>query len=544
MPSLVTDNFRVFAAQQFIESLEEPYNTSFNPASEDPVNFPAEADASQRYRSKIYLFIGRSYDWNDTALGAIVEKYDGVQTVSDFEPPDPVDCLDELDEIYDDMIAIKRINRADVSEVIRKRTWQSGVVYDMYKHDYGTVISGVTKVSATGQSKLYDSSFYVMNSNFQVYKCIYNGQTPSNEAYPNGKPSTVEPAGTNTDIVTYSDGYRWKYMYTISISDYIKFVSTDFIPVRVDTAVQTAAVDGSINQVLITNRGAGLTAGTYYIPVIGNGGLGANSTKAVVKVTVPSSGTFANKIETAVMEQSGSGYTFGALDLTASYSSLSDALARTGTTTSLGTTATIEIIISPTGGHGSNSIHELGSYRVMINKNLEFLDGSGDIPVNMQFRRFGLIEDPTSNSGIDYISPTAAVCKSIKFASSTTVNYENGEIITQASTGAKGRVIHWDAINKILRYYQNEYISAEQTGTNKDKLVEFSGANAITGSISTVTATPDTTDNSTVAGITFASGYSAGEIKKYSGKILYVENRKPVFRSNDQIEDVKLVIEF
>jgi hypothetical protein len=544
MPSLVTDNFRIFAAQQFIESLEEPYSSTFNPASEDALNYPAEANAAQKYRSKIYLFIGRSYNWNDTTSGAIVEKYDGVSTVSDFLPPDPVDCLDEIDEIYDDMIAIKRVTRSDVSEVIRKRTWQSGVVYDMYRHDYGTVTNGVTKISANGQSKLYDTSFYVMNSNFQVYKCIYNGQTPSTEAYPNGKPSTVEPTGTSTDIVTYGDGYRWKYMYTISISDYIKFVSTDFIPVRVDTAVQTAAVDGSINQVLITNRGASLTPGTYYVPVIGNGGLGLNSTKAVVKIIVPSSGSFANKIETATMEQSGSGYTFASLDLTSSYSSLNDALARTGATTSLGTTASIEIIISPTGGHGANPIYELGAYRIMINKNLEFLDGSGDIPVNMQFRRFGLIEDPSSNSGIDYISPTAAVCKTIKFASSTTVNYQNGEIITQANTGAKGRVIHWDSINKILRYYQNEYISAEQTGNNKDKLVEFSGANAITGSISSVTATPDTTDNSTVAGITFVSGYSAGEIKKYSGKILYVENRKPVFRSNDQIEDVKLVIEF
>jgi hypothetical protein len=544
MPSLVTDNFRIFAAQQFIESLEEPYSSTFNPASEDALNYPAEANAAQKYRSKIYLFIGRSYNWNDTTSGAIVEKYDGVSTVSDFLPPDPVDCLDEIDEIYDDMIAIKRVTRSDVSEVIRKRTWQSGVVYDMYRHDYGTVTNGVTKISANGQSKLYDTSFYVMNSNFQVYKCIYNGQTPSTEAYPNGKPSTVEPTGTSTDIVTYGDGYRWKYMYTISISDYIKFVSTDFIPVRVDTAVQTAAVDGSINQVLITNRGASLTPGTYYVPVIGNGGLGLNSTKAVVKIIVPSSGSFANKIETATMEQSGSGYTFASLNLTSSYSSLNDALARTGATTSLGTTASIEIIISPTGGHGANPIYELGAYRIMINKNLEFLDGSGDIPVNMQFRRFGLIEDPSSNSGIDYISPTAAVCKTIKFASSTTVNYQNGEIITQANTGAKGRVIHWDSINKILRYYQNEYISAEQTGNNKDKLVEFSGANAITGSISSVTATPDTTDNSTVAGITFVSGYSAGEIKKYSGKILYVENRKPVFRSNDQIEDVKLVIEF
>ena len=514
MPSLVTDNFRVFAAQQFIESLEEPYDGAFNPASEDPVNDPTESEASQRYRSKIYLFIGRSYNWHDTAVSAVAEKYDNVQTVSDFEPPSPVDSTDELDEVYDDMIAIKRINRADVSEVIRKRSWQTGVVYDMYKHDYGTVINGITKVSATGQSKLYDSSFYVMNSNFQIYKCIYNGQTPSTEAYPNGRPSTVEPTGTSTDIVTYSDGYRWKYMYTITISDYIKFVSTDFIPVRTDTAVKTSAVDGSISQVLITNRGTGLTAGTYYVPIIGNGGLGANSTKSVVKLVVPSSGTFANKIETATMEQSGSGYTFGTIDLTSCYSSLNDALARTGTTTSLGTVAKIEIIISPTGGHGASTIYELGAYRVMINKNLEFLDGSGDIPVNMQFRRFGLIEDPQSAGNIDYISPTATVCKSIKLPSGTTVNFENGEIITQTSTGAKGRIIHWDPINKIIRYYQNEYISAEQTGANKNKLVEFSGANAITGSISNVTATPDTAYNNTLAGITFSSGYSAGEIKK------------------------------
>jgi hypothetical protein len=544
MPSLVTDNFRVFAAQQFVESLEEPYDSSFDPASEDAVNYPSEAEAAQKYRSKIYLFIGRSYNWNDTTQGAVAEKYQGVQTVSDFDPPTPVDCLDELDEVYDDMIAIKRINRADVSEVIRKRSWQSGVVYDMYKHDYGTVVNGSPKLSSTGQSKLYDSSFYVMNSNFQVYKCIYNGQTPAAEAYPNGKPSTVEPIGTSTDIVTYSDGYRWKYMYSISINDYIKFVSTDFIPVRFDTAVQTAAVDGAINQTVITNRGTGLTAGTYYVPVIGNGGLGADSTKAIVKIIVPSSGANSNKIDTATMERSGSGYTFGSVDLTACYSSEANALARTGTTTSLGTTAKLEIIISPNGGHGSNPIPELGGYRVMINKSLDFLDGNGDIPINMQFRRFGLIEDPQSNSSADYISPTASVCKSIKFSGATTVNFENGEIITQATTGAKGRVIHWDSVNKILRYYQNEYISKTQTGAGTNKLIAFSGANAITGSISNVTAAPDTTYSSTIAGVTFSSGYTDGEIKKYSGKILYVENRKPVFRSNDQIEDVKLVIEF
>lgn len=548
MPSLVTDNFRIFASQQFIESLEEPYDSSFNPASEDAVNYPADATASQKYRSKIYLFIGRSYNWNDDADNAVVEKYDGT-SVSDFDPPAPVDCLDEIDEIYDDMIAIKRINRNDVSEVIRKRVWQSGIVYDMYKHDYGSVVNGVTKISATGQSKLYDSSFYVVNSNFQVYKCIYNGQTPLTEAYPNGKPSTVEPTGTSTSIQEFSDGYRWKYMYTIGINDYIKFVSTDFIPVRIDSSVQTSAIDGSIDQVLILNRGSDLTAGIYYVPVIGNGGLGEDYTKAIIKIIVPgATDAYANKIGTASVYQAGSGYTFGSINLNECYSSPEDALSRTSPVPGLGNIAKLELIISPVGGHGSNSIYELGGYRVMINKNLEFLDGNGDIPVNMQFRRFGLIEDPQSNSNLDFISPTATVCKSIKFASDTTVTFKNGEIISQeisnSSIDAKARVIHWDSVNKILRYYQNEYISAKQDAPYTNKLVPFSGTNAIKGVESQVEAIPDVSYSGTLAGITFDQGYSDGEIKKYSGKILYIENRNPVFRSNDQIEDVKLVIEF
>ena len=509
--------------------MDEPFNDLFNPESDS-------SDVAQKYRSKIYLFIGRSYNWNDSTVGAVVEKYAGVNTVSDFAPPVPVDSIDELSEIYDDMIALKRINRADVSEVIRKRVWQTAVIYDMYRHDYGTVIDGLPLLSATGQSKLYDTSFYVMNSNYQVYKCIYNGQTPEGEAYPNGKPSTVEPTGTSTSIVTYADGYQWKYMYTISISDYIKFVSTDFIPVKADSAVQSAAVDGAINRVMIVDRGSDLDNGTYYTPVLGN-----DTTEAVVQIVV--SGAV---ISSATMQRAGSGYTYGTIDLTKCYTSESNALNRTNPIGGggLGTVAKLQPIFSPKGGHGANPIYEFGAYRIMINKSLDFLDGSGDIPVNMQFRRFGLIEDPQTSGNIDFISPTATVCKAIKFPSGTAGNFQNGEIITQTTTGAKGRVIHWDSINKILRYYQNEYISNVQTDPNIYTLVPFTGINNITGATSDVTALPESYNGTPLTGITFTNGYSGGEIKPYSGNILYVENRKPVFRSNDQIEDVKLVIEF
>ena len=103
MPSLVTDNFRVFAAEQFIESLEEPYDSSNN----------AEADSSaaaQSYRSKIYLFIGRSQNWT-------LERYSGQPAVTEFAPPDVYDSFNDSNEVYDDMIAVKESNRnASVSQ--------------------------------------------------------------------------------------------------------------------------------------------------------------------------------------------------------------------------------------------------------------------------------------------------------------------------------------------------------------------------------------------------------------------------------------------
>jgi len=517
MPSLVTDNFRVFAAEQFIESLEEPYDISNNTESD-------ASAAAQSYRSKIYLFIGRSQDWT-------LEKYSGGgwPSVTDFAPPDVQDSFNDSNEIYDDMIAVKRINSTDVSKVIKRLTWKTGVKYDMYENDYTSI-----NLSLNGHSNLYDSQSYVVNSNFQVYKCIYNGISPT---YPQGRASTVEPSGTSTSIEdSAADGYRWKYMYTINISDYIRFVSSDFMPVRVDSAVAAAAVDGAVEQLIIDTRGTGNTTNAiYYCPIIGDG-----TTDAIAKIVINASGG----IDTIESERVGAGYTRAKVILSEAYSTLSNALNRTGTNVSL--SGVVNTIISPPGGHGSNPPLELGGYRVMINKSLEFLDGDGDIPVDSQFRRFGLISDPKNVSNTDLTADTSTACYAIKFPAVTNVNFDVGEIITQTTTGAKGRVIHWDTITKVLRYYQNEHIDESQSGTKQYKLIPFSGSNLVTGGTSGVTATPDTAASGTGAffGVSFTTGYASPEIKKNSGSIIYVENRKAVNRSTDQTEDIKLVVEF
>ena len=516
MPSLVTDNFRVFAAEQFIESLAEPFDSSNNQEADSSA-------AAQAYRSKIYLFIGRSQNWT-------LERYSGQSAVTEFAPPDVQDSFNDSAEIYDDMIAVKRINSTDVSKVIKRLTWKTGVKYDMYKNDYTS-----TNLSLNGHSNLYDSQSYVVNSNFQVYKCIYNGISPT---HPQGRASTVEPTGNATSIIeSNADGYRWKYMYTINISDYIRFVSSDFMPVRVDSTVAAAAVDGAVEQLIIDNRGSGNTNNaTYYCPVVGDG-----TTDAIAKIVINGSGG----INTVEMERVGAGYTRAKVLLTEAYSTLSNALSRSGSYVPL--SGTVSTIISPPGGHGANPPLELGGYRVMINKSLEFLDGNGDIPVNTQFRRFGLLSDPQSyGASTDLTLDTATACFAMKMPAATNVNFDIGELITQASTGAKGRVIHWDSITKVLRYYQNEHIDETQGGQNQYKLVPFSGANAVEGAISGVSATPDTAASGTGSffGIAFTTGYANPEIKKNSGSIIYVENRKAVNRSTDQTEDIKLVVEF
>ena len=517
MPSLVTDNFRVFAAEQFIESLEEPYNSSNTPESD-------ASAAAQAYRSKLYLFTGRSQNWT-------LEKYDGVSSVTEFSPPEPYDSFNDLNEVYDDMISLKRVNRADLSQVVRRINWQTGVKYDMYRDDYSKV-----NPSLNGQTSLYESQFYVVNSDFKVYKCIFNGTDADNTT---GKVSTVEPTGTETTFETDGgDGYIWKYMYTISISDYVRFVSSDFIPVKTDSSVAAAAVDGAINQLVLTNKGSGITNNTYYCPILGDG------SGAVAKFIVTS-----GSVSTVAIQSAGTGYTRGKVILTEGYASESNALSRTGSVTSL--SITVDVVIGPPGGHGSNPALELGGFRVMINKSLDFLEGDGDIPVNSQFRRFGLISDPQNLSSEDLTSTTATACFAVKFPLTGTGapsgDFAAGQKITQTTTGAIGRVIHYDTVSKVLRYYQNEWLDADsnQSTAFRYKNIPFSGTNQITnGASPAVTGTPDATADSLSFGVNFTNGYATPEVKKNSGNIIYVENRKAVNRSNDQIEDVKLVVEF
>ena len=121
-------------------------------------------------------------------------------------------------------------------------------------------------------------------------------------------------------------------------------------------------------------------------------------------------------------------------------------------------------------------------------------------------------------------------------------DFDADEKITQTSTGAVGRVVEWDATNKILYYQQERFTNYGVNAASNTVL--FSGANAITGADSSATGTPSSTSSETVDSIAFSSGYANPEMHPDSGDIIYIENRRPISRASDQTEDVKIIVEF
>ena len=254
------------------------------------------------------------------------------------------------------MLAAKKITSSDIQQVIPRRNWTTGTTYDYYRHDYGARVTGTTNTQTanSGATSLFDATFYVVSSAFNVYKCLDN----------NSDASTVEPTGTSTSILTTGDGYKWKYMYTLSASQQANFLSTDFMGVATNSTVASAAVDGAINIVKIKTAGTGGTNGSHTgIPIRGDGSSGE------VTVTISS-----NAISAVTVTNVGSGYTFG-------YIRLADINSAGGGSLS---GAELDCIIEPKGGHGKNALEELGAFFVMLNTSFSGTESAAKVISQLQ----------------------------------------------------------------------------------------------------------------------------------------------------------------
>jgi len=486
MPAIVTNKFRIHNAEQFTESFTESSPNIY------------------------YMGIGRPQAFGTLTRGDSRTTNEGTDT----SPLTPVDSVQDEFYYFDDLLAAKKVTSSDVSYVIPRRNWATGTVYDYYRHDYGNRITGTTttQTSDSGASTIWDSTFYVLSSANHVYKCLDNNS---------GANSTVEPTGTSTSILSTADGYKWKYMYSLTAAQQTNFLSTDFMAVATDATVSSAATDGAINIVKIKSAGTGGTTGTHTsIPIRGDGSSGT------VSVTIAG-----GAITGVTVTNAGSGYTFG-------YITLADINSNGGGSL---TGAELDCIIEPKGGHGFNAVIELGGFYVMLNTNFEAgeTSNSGDFTTANDFRRVCLMRDPESGGS----AATATTLRNTKavLVTSPSGNFTVDEEINQATTGAVGKVVEWDSSNNILYYIQTRF-NDHGVDSNGD-LTAFSGTNTITGQSSGVTATPSSS-TTTVDSISFTSGYNSGELDADTGDIMYIENRSPITRASDQTENVKLIIEF
>ena len=468
MPAIVTNKFRLNNAEQFYESFAEA-STSF------------------------YLFVGRPQAWTSTT------PFGGG---TDSAPPTPLDNVDDEYMYYRDMLAAKRIASADIQYAIPRHNWTSGTVYDYYRGDYGaqwsSTASDIVKTVNAG-TNLWASTtlFYVLSSTNNVYECMWNNA---------GVVSTDEPTGTSNSELTTSDGYVWKYMYSLTTTQITDFLTADFMPVATNSTVAGAAIDGAVRHYKVERGGAGYTNGTYATQTLRGDGSSGTFTATVAGGAVTS----------VVAVAAGTAYTFADCRI--------DAISGIGTPS---TSAIVTPIIGPSGGHGSNAINELGGFYVMTNTTISGTEGGGDFVVDQDFRRVGIVLNPY-NYGTTTVATASTLnaLKSMTFAASPTPGtFVIDEVITGGTSGAKGLVVAWDSTTRILKYIQTQWTGVTTAGDYTAFAVSevVTGAGAATGTIASLTNP---------------------EIAYYSGMSIYAEDRAPISRATDQTENIKLIVEF
>ena len=475
-------------------------------------------------------------------------------------PPSPKDCFDQEDDYWDTMVALKKITTSDIRRMVKKNTWTSGVTYDMYRGD----ISRTNIAKPSGATSLAASKYFIVNEDFKVYICLQNGTNPENVS---GRPSLDQPTFTDLEpkaAGNSGDGYIWKYLYTIKPTEITKFDSTNFIPVPDDWETSTenapvrdnASSSGQLKIVTIVNRGAGIgTANRTYtgVPINGDGS-GAEATIVINNDA---------KVESVDISKGGTGYTYGTLDL-----------ASGGVPT--GTTAPVfNVIIPPQGGHGADVYRELCSSNVLLYSRIENDAENPDFITGNQIARIGIVENPEafdSTSNLELSKASALYGLKLTGAGYTTATFNSDGEFTQTigvGSTAVGRVASYDQSTGVLKYWQDKSL----VGFNSDGTLRTDPTYGFT--LNRFTANPTSGGNVNIAsnestlgidtsfggtgnpgistvinnrtyylGQSFIQGVSNPEVKKYSGNIIYVDNRPSITRSSNQREDIKVILQF
>ncbi len=565
MSSVLTNKFRIHNAKSFVEGFSEV----------EPTN--------------IYTAIGKISPWTSDDL------YSGAtETTGDLNPPTPLDHVQNEYEVWRNMFAAKKIKSTDITHVIPKVNWESGKIYTQYGDLDETLLYDVTNSDTP-------KPFYVVTDEFNVYKCLFNNNIESYDKpvhtsstpqpYPDGyiwqymytvsassafkfmtenfipiQTLTEQPVGASAcsstnlqwnvqeDARLYGDGRidvisrRYDsadssgdgYVFASAVISSISNVTNDptdgdltTITITTSLGVPNGYYDGMTvfspsgskafvikgftqatggDQIEVYGDATGLTGTIQILPTVVVDGDGTG-VQAVPVMGASDNASDENQIDSVLVLNGGSGYTTA----TVSFVNASSAVT---------VDAKFDVIIPPVGGHGRDAVEELGGFFVMINTKFEYNEsGTGkNLPVANDYRQISLIRQPKLNEGPDYLDASSDLyiqCKTL-VVNTTDIGLNEtfviDETITQSVTGATGIIV--DVLDG-------------DNSTKEIRIVNVTGTFDLTNQISS----PSASANS-------ISSIVDEELLKNSGDVMFVEQRTNIQRDENQIEDIKIVLEF
>lgn len=440
--SLLTSNFKTLIAKQVLSLLDDSKNEYLTP------NGDSLPDSELNY---IYVVLGRQLPWTNTEAVIV-----------------PQDSNEYFIQSFRNGIYARRLTLENSTLVVPRVDWTANSVYNTYQSF---------------------TNFYVLNSKNQVFKCLDNNLNSI---------STVEPEITLTTtsldepFLKTSDGYKWKYLYTIYSSQKQKFLTDDWMPVYSNEFVKNQAISRSIDVVQITNAGFGyIDSPTSDIITIDGDGSGA-----ILKANVEN-----GNVVDIVIQSRGQDYTYANLSFE----------------TDIGSNAAAIVKLAPEGGHGFDPVSELRAKTFMVN--VDFAGNESLHPVNNEYRQAFLLHNPqTSNSSVASASSYTLYTKIL--VSGGSGDFNEDEVVYQGTSLSDAtftaEVIYFDSINNQL--YVNNVRG--QLETNRQIVGN------VTGSIRVAVEKEDPT------------------MKLFSGDILYITNKTPIQRDVDQTDRIQFILGF
>jgi len=446
MASLLTYQFSTLLAESIYNLLDVSANSYL------PLN----------RRSYLFVTLGKETPWNT-----------GTEV-----PPTPGQAIRDLNSYYDRAMVAKRVSQENASFVVPRVNWTANTLYTF--SSCGVCPAG--------------TPFYVLNSKDQVFKCLWNNGGTNSNTEPQ---LSLSSTSLEEPFFKTSDGYKWKYLFTLTSQQKQKFLTQDFMSVTFNRFVRAAAVNRSIDIVRITNQGNNYVDGKVQDIIIISG----DGTDAILKPNVAN-----GKVIDVVVQNRGSDYTKANL-------SFSDVAG------GIGTSAAAEVVLSPQNGHGFDPIDELYANTIMFNVDFDGSE-SGVFPTDNEYREITLLKNPYEFGTTELAGDSLYTMYTKIKVSPGVGDFNNDEIVFQGVTLATSTfsadVISFDEAQNLL--YVNNIRGA--LSTNQPIKGQTSGA------------------------IRVAINKTDPTLELYTGKILYVSNQTPVTRDNDQLDRIRFILKF